>query len=161
MMLPNAHAHQPTTLHGYHYCFPKLCVDVVVRCTCVYLKKTTDLLCVITVYKESKYREPMMCCNYPESSRYIPMLHAKHYIQSCFCQIASSFYSNKKTQQMDGLWASCLTNRRQASSSLVFFKPHSFHLSIFHRLFFSIVCFARWKHQVSFSPMKNGGKGAM
>ena len=100
MMLPNAHAHQPTTLHGYHYCFPKLCVDVVVRCTCVYLKKTTDLLCVITVYKESKYREPMMCCNYPEcSSRYIPMLHAKHYIQSCFCQIASSFYSNKKTSR--------------------------------------------------------------
>ena len=132
MMLPNAHAHQPTTLHGYHYCFPKLCVDVVVRCTCVYLKKTTDLLCVITVYKESKYREPMMCCNYPESSRYIPMLHAKHYIQSCFCQIASSFYSNKK-KPADG-WIMGILPHQQKTGFLfsrilqaTFFSP--FHFS--------------------------------
>ena len=84
-----------------------------------------------------------MCCNY---LLLLNMPCMQSIIQSCFCKIASCCTTQrneeKKSRWMDGLWAAS----QAASASyyyfllLVFFKPHSFHHSIFHRLFSSPHC---------------------
>ena len=151
--------------------FQKLYVDVVVRWwSCVFKKKKKTerrdywYYCVITVCKESKYKEQMMCCNY---LLLLNMPCMQSIIQSCFCKIASCCTTQRNEEKKADGWMDYGQPHKQLQlpTTTSFFSYSSSHI-LFTIPFFidsfllPIVCFARWKHQVSFSQMKNGkGRG--
>ena len=97
----------------------------------------------LEICKESKYKEQMMCCNY---LLLLNMPCMQSIIQSCFCKIASCCTTQRNEEKKADGW---MDYGQPHSFSflcfdyfllLVFFKPHSFHHSIFHRLFSSPHC---------------------